>query len=146
MTYQRPRSGILATVDGREYQASSYPREDAVTLFSRQTENPDPELFAEQDGQWLATVPLARCDRLAEVTTVADYRGHQCQVISIGEDGATGLYYLGDDMAAMPRDGFVQTDAGTWAKTVHIGELARYRELHRDLLFNAWVRGAGNPG
>ncbi|MTD57780.1 hypothetical protein [Amycolatopsis pithecellobii] len=141
MSYRRPRSGIIATIDGREYEANSYPREGALTLVSRETENPDPTLFVEQDGQWLGTVPVARCERLAEVTTVADHLGHTCQVISIAEDGTTGLYYLGDDMAAMPRDGFVQTDAGTWAKTVHIGELMRYRELHRDLLFDAWVRG-----
>ncbi|GAB2980733.1 hypothetical protein LWP59_00890 [Amycolatopsis acidiphila] len=144
MTYRRPRSGVIATVDGRDFQADSYPREGVVTLFSREAENPDPTHFAPGNGLWLATVPLARCDRLAEVTSVAEYRGHTCQVVGIDEDGTTGLYYLGDDMAAMPRDGFVQVDPGTWAKTVHIGELARYRELHRDLLFDAWVRGGGN--
>jgi hypothetical protein len=144
VTYRRPRSGVIATVNGREHQADSYPREGVVTLFSREAENPDPALFAPGNGLWLATVPVAQCERLAEVTTVADYRGHTCQVVSIDEDGTTGLYYLGADMAAMPRDGFVQIDPGTWAKTVHIGELARYRELHRDLLFDAWVRGGGN--
>jgi hypothetical protein len=143
MRYQRPRSGILATVGGREYPANSYPHEGTVTLYSREPDNPDAALFAWNDSfeLWLATIPVAQCDRLAEVTTVADYRGHTCQVISIGDDGATGLYYVGDDMAAMPREGFVQIDAGTWAKTVDIYELVRYRELHRDLLFDAWVRG-----
>lgn len=144
MSYQRPRSGVLATVNGRDYQADSYPREGAVTLFSPEAENPDPRLFGPRNGMWVALVPLAQCDRLAEVTTVADYRGHACQVVSIAEDGTTGLYYLGGDMAAMPRDGFVQIDPGTWAKTVHVTELARYREVHRDLLFDAWVRGGGN--
>jgi hypothetical protein len=141
MSFQRPRSGVVATIDGREYQANSYPHEGVVTLYSREAENPDPAVFSSHEGLWLATVPVGHCDRLAEVTTVADYRGHTCQVVSIDEDGTTGLYYLGDDMAAMPRDGFVQVDAGTWAKTAHIGELARYRELHRDLLFDSWVRG-----
>lgn len=56
-------------------------------------------MFSPRDGLWLATVPVAQCDRLAEVTTVADYRGHTCQVVSIDEDGTTGLYYLGENRA-----------------------------------------------
>jgi hypothetical protein len=147
MTGQRPRTGIFTEIGGREYEVDADPREGVVTLFSREPENPDPALFQWNGslGAWLASVPVDRCDRLVEVTTVADYRGHPCQVISIGADGATGLYYLGEDMAALPRDGFVQIDVGTWAKTVDIHELARYRELHRDLLFDAWAR-AGSPG
>jgi hypothetical protein len=144
MTGQRPRTGIFAEIGGREYEVNSYPHQGMVTLYSRAPQNPDPALFQWNGsfGAWLATVPVQRCDRLAEVTTVADHLGHPCQVISIGADGATGLYYLGEDMAALPRDGFVQIDAGTWAKTVSIHELARYRELHRDLLFDAWARTA----
>ena len=80
-------------------------------------------------------MPEDRCARIAEVTSVADHLGHECQVVSIGEDGSVGLFYLGAEKSAVLRDGFVQVDAGTWAKTVGVHELREYRERHRDLRF-----------
>jgi hypothetical protein len=142
MTYPRPRSGIFATVNGIEYEANSYPQEGQVTLFARGEHNPDPALFQWNAAfnAWLATIATSRCDRLVEVTSRADYQGLICQVISIAPDGATGLYYLGDEKAKAAEAGFVQTDPGTWAKTVTVHDLHRYREHHSDLLFDQWRR------
>jgi hypothetical protein len=134
MTGQRPRDGVFALVDGREYRAESAPEGGVVTLVS---DGPaDPALFRQdQDGRWRAQVPVDRCDRVDEVTTWALYQGHDCQVVAIEKDGSVGLYYLGPDKAKAARDGFVQTDPGIWARTVNVYELARVWEHHRDLLF-----------
>lgn len=146
MNRQQPRCGILVTVTvaGREYTADSYPLEGSVTLRSVEPDNPDAELFRWDNatGGWLAVVPLARCDRVAEVTTVADFRGHTCQVLWIGADANAGLFCVGGDATVLLRDGFAQVDAGTWAKTVAVDELVRYREQHRDLLFTEWSGSA----
>ena len=142
MTMQRPRLGIYATVGGVEYQADSYPRDGQVTLVAR--EDPGSDVFSWNGAAnaWLATVPASYCERLAEVTSLADYRGHVCQVISIDPDGSVGLHYLGDEKAAVVRDGFVQVDAGTWAATVTVFDISRYRERHTDLLFDEWKAAA----
>lgn len=142
LPYRRPRVGVYAEVDGVEYEAEGYPRGDAVTVFSREDTNPAPELLAWHDGMraWSATVPIGRCTRLAEVTSVAEHEGHLCQVVSIDQTGNVGLYYIGTQKSALPRDGFVQVDAGTWAKTVGIHDIDEYREQHRDLKFESWWR------
>jgi hypothetical protein len=142
MSYRRPRTGIFASVDGVEYETHSYPNNGSVTVISREVQNPAPEIFSwsEPFGLWSATVSTDRCDHLAEVVTVANHLGHECQVIDIADDGTTGLYYLGTDMAAMPRDGFIQIDAGTWAKTVNVYDIDLYRERHYDLLFESWAQ------
>ncbi|WP_436492907.1 hypothetical protein [Actinokineospora sp. HUAS TT18] len=123
MTYPRPRTGVYATVAGQELEAVSYPENGVVTL---------------RGGR---VVPLSECDRVDEVTTLVNYRGHECQVIGIGDDGTVGLYYVGPHKADAAADGFVQIDPGTWAKNVEIGEVSRYRERHTDLLFPAWAAG-----
>jgi hypothetical protein len=122
MSYPRPRAGIYATVNGVEYQADSYPESGQVVLLSG------------------ATVPTGQCDRLVEITTRADHQGLTCQVVDIAPDGAVGLYYLGEEKATAAERGFVQVNPGTWAKTVTIQELDRYREHHADLLFEDWWR------
>jgi hypothetical protein len=148
MSHPRPRSGIFATVNGFEYEADSYPENGRVTLFSRAAENPDAALFQRDatTDAWLATIETSRCDRLVEVTTRADYRGLLCQVVDIAPDGATGLYYLGDEKARAAETGFVQIDPGTWAKTVHVHDLQSYREHHADLLFDEWKSAAVPTG
>lgn len=120
MTY--PRTGVFAVVDGREHAVESYPERGVVPL---------------SDGR---VVPLSECERLAEVTTRADYRGHECQVVGLAPDGSVGLYYLGPDKARAAADGFSQIDPGTWAKNVDVHEVERWREHHADLLFDEWVR------
>jgi hypothetical protein len=142
MTVQRPRDGVFALLDGREYRAEAAPENGVVTLVS---ETPaDPALFQQdQDGRWRAQVPVTSCDRLDEVTTWALYQGHECQVVAIEKDGSAGLYYLGPDKSKAARDGFVQTDPGVWARTVNVYELAQIWEQHRDLLF-AVTYGTGS--
>lgn len=137
MTGQRPRAGYFALVDRREYVAESAPEGGVVTLVSDAVENPDPALFQrdQQSGRWRAEVLVEQCDRLDEVTTRALYRGYECQVVAIEQDGSVGLYYLGPDKAKAARDGFVQTEPGVWARTVNIHEVARLWEHHTDLLF-----------
>jgi hypothetical protein len=142
MTYTRPRSGVYATVNSVEYPCNDYPENDRVLLISREQENPDPELFTRDDANqlWAADVHIDQCERLADVTTRADYLGHRCQVLSIAPNGDVGLYFLGDDKAAARRDGFVQVDPGTWAKTVNIYDLHSFHEHHADLLYERWWR------
>jgi hypothetical protein len=139
MTGQRPRSGYVAVVDRREYTAESAPDGGVVTLVSDAERNPDPALFERdaRSGQWRAEVLVEQCDRLDEVTTKAQYRGYECQVVAIEQDGSVGLYYLGPDKAKAARDGFVQTEPGVWARTVNVHEVARLWEHHTDLLFAA---------
>lgn len=142
LPYRRPRVGVYAEIDGVEYEAADYPKAGSVTVFVRDDTNPNAALLSWHEGMraWSATVPVGRCTRLAEVTSVAGHAGHECQVVSIDEHGMVGLYYLGTQKAALPRDGFVQVDAGTWAKTVAVHDLYEYREQHRDLLFETWWR------
>jgi hypothetical protein len=146
---ERPRFGVFATVGGVEYPANSYPKDGRVTLVVRRPENPDPALFgwtAEYDA-WTATLPSSECERLVEVTSLAEHLGHTCQVVSITEDGTVGLYYVGEEKAAVVRAGFVQVEGGTWAKTVNLYDIYRYRERHTDLLFDEWKTKAppGSP-
>lgn len=143
---ERPRTGIFATVDGVDYPVNTYPDDGTVQLVVRAAENPDPNLFGWDAGfgVWTATVPLDRCARLVEVTSLADYEGHSCQVVGIEPDGSVGLYYLGNEQSAVARDGFVQIDQGTWARTVGIHEINRYRERHTDLKFDRWKETAGH--
>ena len=142
MTYIRPRSGIYAVVNGVEYLCNDYPQDDRVVLISREPDNPDPNLFTrdEPTQTWVANVHLDQCERLHDVTTRADYLGHRCQVVSIAPNGEVGLYFLGDDKSAARKDGFVQIDPGTWAKTVNIYDLYTYYEHHADLLYERWWR------
>lgn len=136
MTVERPRAGILAMIDGREYRAESYPENGTVTLIGDDTA--DPGLFRPgPDGVRRATVPLARCDRLDEVTSRAEYRGHECQVLAIDAHGSVGLQYLGPDKSRAADDGFVQTEPGVWSRTVGVHDLHSYWEHHTDLLFDA---------
>jgi hypothetical protein len=135
-SFQRPRAGIYATVDGREYLAESYPENGVVTLVGDNTS--DPTLFQPSpDGRWRASVAVDRCDRLDEVTTRATYQGHECQVLAMAVDGSVGLHYLGPDKSKAARDGFVQTEPGVWARTVNVFELHDLWEHHADLLFAA---------
>ncbi|SDZ40640.1 hypothetical protein SAMN05421504_11560 [Amycolatopsis xylanica] len=148
MIGQRPKTGIFVTVAGVEYAANSYPQDGKVTLYSRSTENPSPELFGWHDALrvWLATIPTDHCDSVAEVTTYAEHKGHECQVIDIGADGSVGLFYVGEEKSKAARDGFVQTDAGNWAKTVNIYEISNYIERYKDLLFAGWAAKATAGG
>jgi hypothetical protein len=141
MTYQRPRTGIYATVDGQEYEAEGLPENGVVTLVSRAAESSERFTRDEENGVWRAEVLTRECERLAEVVTHAQHKGHDCHVVSIGDDGSVGLYYDGPDKAQAEQDGFVQVDPGTWAKTVSVFELYTYTEHHRDLLFAEWVQG-----
>lgn len=140
MTHPRPRTGVYATVNGAEYLCNDYPRDDQVLLVSREPENPDPSLFTRQNDLWTAQVSVDQCERLADVTSRVDYLGHRCQVVSIAPNGDTGLYFLGDDKSAAARDGFIQVDPGTWAKTVNVYDLHAYHEHHADLLYERWWR------
>ncbi|HEU5473268.1 MAG TPA: hypothetical protein VFV67_21700 [Actinophytocola sp.] len=136
----RPRTGIFATVDGVEYPANSYPEGGAVTLVVRAQANPNPDLFGRdtEHDVWAATVPTDRCERIVEITSIANYQGHTCQVIAIDPDGSVGLHYVGTEQAAVVRHGFVQVDQGTWARTVAVHEITQYRERHTDLMFDEW--------
>jgi hypothetical protein len=142
MSYQRPRAGIYATVNGAEYLCNDYPNDDRVMLIARERDNPDPELFARDEANqlWTAEVHVDQCERLADVTSRAQYLGHRCQVISIAPNGDVGLYFLDDDKSEARKDGFVQVDPGTWAKTVNVYDLHTYYEQHADLLYERWWR------
>jgi hypothetical protein len=76
--------------------------------------------------------------RVAEVSTRAEYLGSSCEVAGITLDGSVGIYYLGTDFERAEADGFRIDDRLRWAKTVHVFDLARYHEVHRDLLFDQW--------
>ncbi|OXM74415.1 MULTISPECIES: hypothetical protein [Amycolatopsis] len=76
--------------------------------------------------------------RVAEVSTRAEYLGYSCEVAGITMDGSVGVHYLGSDFERADADGFRPGPDGRWSKTVHIFDLARYHELHRDLLFDQW--------
>lgn len=76
--------------------------------------------------------------RVAEVSTRAEYLGSSCEVAGITVDGSVGVHYLGLDFERAEADGFRSGDDDRWSKTVHIFDLARYHELHRDLLFDQW--------
>ncbi len=142
MNYQRPRNGIVALVGGREFAVESHPAGGVVALLS-DTDLGDDRFVLGATG-WRAEVPVAECERLDEVTTRAEHRGHECLVVGIDATGSTGLYYLGPDKTRAAADGFVQIDPGTWAKNVSIHDVVRLREHHADLLFADWVL-AGSP-
>ncbi|MCU1685465.1 MAG: hypothetical protein JWQ81_6204 [Amycolatopsis sp.] len=141
MTIQRPRSGIFATVDGREYEASSYPHGDRITLVHRGEDPPLSELFSwnEAFGAWLAVVPVEHCETLVEITTNTTYLGMPCRIVAIDADGSVGLYYAGDEKSEAQKRGFTQIDVGTWAKTINVFDLSRYYEYRYDLLFPSRV-------
>ncbi|GAA3007355.1 hypothetical protein [Actinokineospora diospyrosa] len=136
MTYQRPRTGIIATLDGREYPAT-LADQGQVTLLS--TTDPADPRFTHTPSGWHSTIPAAALERLDEVSTRADHLGHECLVVGISAQGSAGLYYLGPDKSKAAADGFVQIDPGTWAKNAPITELTNYREHHADLLFTTWL-------
>ncbi|MGQ0838433.1 hypothetical protein [Actinokineospora sp.] len=121
---------------GLEFAADSHP-ENGVVILRSDTQGSG---FVWDNGTWRAEVSIVDCERLDEVTTRADYLGHECHVVGIAEDGSTGLYYLGPEKSKAAADGFVQIDPGTWAKNVSVRELSRLREHHADLLFADWVR------
>ncbi|GAA3022694.1 hypothetical protein [Actinokineospora globicatena] len=136
MTYQRPRTGIIALLDGREYPATS-PERGEVTLTAL-VDPVDPR-FTQTPTGWQAVVALDSLDRLDEVTTRADHLGHECLVVGISPEGSAGLYYVGPDKSKASTDGFVQIDPGTWAKNTPIATLTNFREHHTDLLFATWL-------
>jgi hypothetical protein len=144
MTPVRPRIGVFATVDGREYEANDRPLDGTISLVSRGEANPDPRLFAWNDVHqaWVGTVSVGRCERLVEVVTNAGYMGEECRIVAIDESGSVGLYHLGGDKASAERLGFVEISVGTWAKTVNIFDIDKYTfaECHYDLLFEEWAR------
>lgn len=147
----RPRSGIFCTVGGVEYPCVSYPADSHVTLYSETDENPDPELFQRTGNVWTAEVATADCERLVEVTSQIQYQhrnsSYLCQITAISPDGLVGLRYIEGHKSKAAELGFVQTDPGTWAKTVHINAaeewgkpaLHSYAERHDDLLYRDWA-------
>ncbi|WP_026424588.1 hypothetical protein [Actinokineospora inagensis] len=143
MTYQRPRTGIIATLDGRDYPATHPTDTGHVTLFAA-TDPADPRFTPTPTG-WQAVFPLTALDRLDEVTTRADHQGHECLVVAISPTGSAGLYYLGPDKSRAAADGFVQLDPGTWAKNTPLTTLTRFREHHADLLFPHWITLPTHP-
>ncbi|WP_018686725.1 hypothetical protein [Actinokineospora enzanensis] len=136
MSYQRPRNGVVAVLDGREFFAT-HPEGGQVVL-SCAVDPGDPR-FSQVVGGWQAVLPVAALERLDEVTTRVDHAGHECLVVGITAEGSVGLYYLGPDKAKAAADGFVQIDPGTWAKNAPIHEVTRMREHHADLLFAEWA-------
>ncbi|SES28804.1 hypothetical protein [Actinokineospora terrae] len=138
MTYQRPRTGIIAVLDGREYPASV--EGGQVTLTS--PGDPVDPRFTRTAGGWEFVVTLDVLERLDEVTTRAEHLGHDCLVVGISPEGSAGLYYLGPDKTRAAADGFVQIDPGTWAKNTQVGDLTNFREHHADLLFPIWLNQA----
>jgi hypothetical protein len=125
MTFSRPRSGVFATVNGREYAVESVSDNGVVVLSGDELGDPQ--------------VATGDCERLDEVTTWAKYLGYECQVVAIEDDGSVGLYYLGPDKSKAIRDGFVQIEGGVLAKTVNVYDLASLWEQHTDLLFSQWL-------
>jgi hypothetical protein len=141
----RPRTGLFATVNGRECRAEFDPQSrHLVTLVSDGRQNPDPALFQRdrQSGGWRAQVRVEQCERLDEVTTRASHLGHECEVVAIDSDGSVRLHYHGQDRTKAARDGFIQTEPGPMARTVNIYELGRLWEHHTDLLFSLYYRSA----
>ncbi|PPK67979.1 hypothetical protein V5P93_007325 [Actinokineospora auranticolor] len=137
MTHQRPRTGLYALLDGREY-AAGQPENGQVALHS--AVDPQDTRFKAGSSGWRAVVPVDACERLDEVTTRANHLGHECLVVGITPEGSVGLYYVGPDKTRATADGFVQIDPGTWAKNVPIHEITRFREHHVDLLFPEWAK------
>lgn len=154
---KRPRAGTFATVLGREYRAERRPNSAMVWIFDTAIENPEPALLVGEPGCWSAHLLAADCERLAEVTAVADYRGHECQIMEMGTDGTVTLQLVSLDMnqvgpelrrldedGAASALGFSPTAPGRWRRQANVYEIARLRERHVDLLFAEWV-AAGMP-
>jgi hypothetical protein len=121
----RPRGGLLATVSGREYPVLGLPAGGRVVL--------------EEGPGRTVEVPVERCERLADVTTRAEYLGQPCQVERIDATGSVLLRHLGKPEKAAA-DGFDQAADGRWVREVHVFDLARYHEHHVDLFFDEWLR------
>ncbi|HEU5473270.1 MAG TPA: hypothetical protein VFV67_21710 [Actinophytocola sp.] len=138
MTY--PRNEVVAVLAGVTCRAGAV-RPDGTVRLSRKGPTPpnDPRFsYDEKWDLWETVVPVDACDLLVEINSFARYRGAPCQVMSIGDDGRALVYYTGDNGAEAEKNGFEQTDPGTYSTIVPVGELFDYHEIHRDLLFERW--------
>lgn len=138
MTY--PRSEITGTLAGVTYRSEAVASDGTVILFQKGRQRPTDPRFSYNDkwDGWEAAVRVEECDRLVEIGSFARYKGIACQVIAIGESGRAELYYVGHDAGEPERLGFKQFDKHEYSKSVPVGELYDYHEIHRDLLFEHW--------
>lgn len=134
------KPGVWAAVRGVDYPARYDPRGRMVYVSLGEDANPDPTLFTwnEEHRLWLSSFPETECERVVEIRTYAKLHGHRCEVDSIDRDGSADLVYADWNGAWAANNGFVQTDKGTFRKTVHVSELYDYHEEHLDLLFDGW--------
>ncbi|HET9142718.1 hypothetical protein [Actinophytocola sp.] len=146
----QPRLGTYVTIQGREYQANSWPADGRVTIFSRDEANPDPDLFTrdEQTGHWVASVATADCDSVMAVYTEAVWKGaEECALLSLTDDGEAVLHHLrtilDDILPGKPvtEAGFQQVEPGVYARIASAGDLRTVSECQYDLLFDEWARG-----
>lgn len=135
-----PRYGKFVEFDGVKYLQPAIMYTGQVTLSWQGDEPPNDGRFeyVEKWKEWQAVVQLKDCTLAYEVTSKAKYLGHECQVMSINDQGMAEVYYLGGDQRYAELDGFEQVDKGTFAKLVPLAELYDFREEHRDLLFELW--------
>lgn len=151
MAYLVARHGEFATIGGIEYPCAYLPKTNTVRLVSRAAENPNPELYRwnEQWKVWLGELPADRFERVVAVNSYARYQGHRCEVETVEPDGSAELIYADWNGAWARNNDFVQTDPGTYRKTVPVSELYDYHEEQVDLLFDGWrernfARSAGD--
>jgi hypothetical protein len=142
MRSQYPGQGVWAELGGRTFMSSAVSPDGTVKLIWKHPEAPGDSRFTfeEKWNRWTATVPVEDCDRLYEVSSFTRYRGIPCQVMSIDDSGRALLYYVGHSGHEAEKNGFEQTDPGTYSKIVPVGDLYDYHEEHRDLLFDHWRR------
>ncbi|MGH8877159.1 MAG: hypothetical protein ACRD0P_07460, partial [Stackebrandtia sp.] len=152
MKYRRPRSGDLATVDGREFPSSYLRGARTVRLFSSRKGVPD-KGFCEwlpAAKQWYKPVSVDDCQRMVSVQVQARYRDVPVIVAKQwptarskppgrGEISVLHVGGIGD----MERRGFVRIDKMEYVARARIADLTDLVEEHADMLFRR--RRASNP-
>ena len=141
MSYTGVRSDIFAVFRGREYLGSPvFTEDDTVMIGASDTANPDPSLFAWNEGwgAWTARIPAADCDRLYSAHSYAKYQGHRVNIMRIDDSGIARVYYSDENGAWAEANGFEQVNKYEFEKSVPAAELYDVYELQDDLLFFRW--------
>jgi hypothetical protein len=137
-----PRNEVIGILGGTQYRAEAVAPDQTITLYRKGGPQPaDPRFVYDQKWDlWEVTLPISECEGVFELSSFARYRGIPCRVMSIDDAGRALLYYVGHSGHEAEKNGFEQTDPGTYSNIVPVNELYDYHEEHRDLLFDHWRR------